>query len=98
MSSMRVRRRSDPRPADPPAPGLELAWRGHQAIQDWTKSVDQKASIVLVFATALAGVAARDALAKDGALAPAHALTLRVGRAMGPLCPLAAVHALAVVL
>lgn len=80
------------------SPGLEFAWRAHQAVQEWTRNVDQKASIVLVFATAIGGVAIRDVVADGGRLADAHGLRLWAVRAMVFLFALSALHALSVVL
>jgi len=67
-------RRSTPSPPDTPLPGIEFGWRVHLAIQEWTKSVDQKASIFLVFCVALAAL---DAYVIALATAPLAAQTRR---------------------
>jgi len=76
---------------------LEFAWKAHEANVGWIKGVDQKASIVLVFATALAGLVADQALSHDGALADAAGLTLAAVVVTGSLYSLAAFLALLVV-
>jgi hypothetical protein len=86
---------------DPPhdhAPAIGFAWRAHAAIQDWTRNVDQKASITLVFSTALSAVAAREVLTKDGGLYATAGLKLWLVRAIGVLFALSALLALSVVL
>lgn len=77
---------------------LDFAWRVHQAIQEWTRSVDQKASIVLVFVTALGTLAARDVLVEAGGLYDPHGCQLWAVRTMGVLFVFAALLALSVVL
>src|SRR4051794_10315333 len=76
---------------------IEFAWRTHDAIQQWTRNVDQKSSIVLAFITAVGGLLAREALAKDGGLAGAEGLHLwgmrfaAVALAAAAFCALAAI-------
>ena len=76
---------------------LEFAWRAHEANVGWVRNVDQKASIVLVLATALSGVAANQALGDNGPLAHATGLKLTATIATGVFFVLAALLALFVV-
>ena len=62
---------------------LDFAWKAHEANVAWVRNVDQKASIVLVFSTALAGVAANQSLTPNGPLAHATGLKLAVTIATG---------------
>jgi hypothetical protein len=81
-----------------PPPGVDFGWRAHQAIQEWTRSVDAKASIVLTFETVVAAVAARE-LAKDtGAFANATGFKLAIAIAIGALLGVAVLAAVSVVL
>lgn len=93
-----MRRRRRPR-ADPgPPPGIEFAWRAHVALQEWTKAVDQKASIILVFSVALATLAGREVFDIDGGLYNATGLKLWTVRFMGVSFAATALLALLVVL
>jgi hypothetical protein len=61
----------EPEPSLPPGPltlpdaGNRFGWQAHEAIQNWTESVDVKTSIVLLVEIAVAG-AAGSALITDG--------------------------------
>jgi hypothetical protein len=88
---------ADPAQIDDPHLAIEFAWRVHHAIQQWTHNVDQKASIVLVFTTALAAVAAREVLSADGALYATHGFRLWLLRAMAGLFASSALFALSAV-
>lgn len=77
---------------------LDFAWRTHDAIQDVIYYVDQKASYVLIVATAVGGLAASEVFSAGGALHGASGLRLWTIRAMGLLFTLAVVLALSVVL
>jgi hypothetical protein len=70
----------------------------HLAIQDWTKSVDQKASIFLVFNTALATLAGREVFNVHGGLHQTSGTTLWVVRVMGICFAMSALLAISVVL
>jgi len=76
---------------------LDFAWHAHQANVEWVRGVDQKASIVLVFATALAGLVADQALSSDGALSEASGVRLAAVIATGVLFAAAALLSLLVV-
>ena len=91
-------RRSAPPTADTPPPGIEFGWRVHAAIQDWTRTVDQKASIILVFSAALATLAGREVFSVDGGLNHTSGAKLWVVRIMGALFAAAALLAISVVL
>ena len=80
-----------------PSEQLDFAWKAHEANVAWVRNVDQKASIVLVFSTALAGVAARQALADNAPLAHATGVKLAATIATGAFFVLAALLALFVV-
>lgn len=95
---MRVRRRSEAATPAAPPPGIEFGWRVHLALQEWTRSVDQKASIILVFSVALATLAGREAFDSDGGLHDAAGAQLWVVRAMGVAFAAAALLAISVVL
>ncbi len=90
------------RPPDAPTPeastAIDFGWRAHQAIQDWTRSVDAKASIVLTFETAVAAVAARELVNDRGRLADATGFKLFLAIAIGTLLGVAVLAALNVVL
>jgi hypothetical protein len=60
-----MRRRSAPPTA---TPGIDFAWRVHAALQDWTRSVDQKASIILALSVAIATLAGREVFDANGGL------------------------------
>src|SRR5689334_1231148 len=92
-------RRARP-PAPPPTPTapIDFAWRVHAAIQDWTRTVDQKASITLVFSVALATIAAREVFDENGGLHAATGLRLWLVRGMGGCFAAAAMLALLTVL
>jgi len=91
-------RRSAPSPPDTPLPGIEFGWRVHLAIQEWTKSVDQKASIFLVFCAALATLAGREVFNVHGGLHDASGAKLWVVRVMGAAFAMSALLAISVVL
>jgi Family of unknown function (DUF5706) len=55
---------------------IDFAWRTHDSIQQWTRNVDQKSSIVLAFVTAVGALLAREALSADGGLADATGVRL----------------------
>jgi hypothetical protein len=92
------RKRYDHR--DEPGSSLELdfAWRAHDAIQDVIYYVDQKASYVLIVATAVGGLAASEVFSSGGALHSTSGLKLWTVRVMGLLFTLAVILALSVVL
>lgn len=76
---------------------LDFAWKAHEANVAWVRNVDQKASIVLVLSTALAGVAANQSLTPDAPLAHATGLKLAATIATGVFFTLAALLALSAV-
>lgn len=76
---------------------LEFAWKAHTANVDWVKNVDQKASIVLVFATALTAVVIQQSINDTGALAHATGVKLAATVVTGTFFGLAALLALAAV-
>ena len=90
-------RRSAPPTRDAP-PGIDFGWRVHVAIQEWTKSVDQKASIILVFSVALATLAGREVFNATGGLHDASGARLWLVRAMGLAFATSAALATSVVL
>lgn len=91
------RRRTPPTPTPPPA-GIEFGWRVHVALQDWTKSVDQKASIILAFTVGLATLAGREVFDGHGGLHDASGTKLWIVRIMGTAFAAAALLAISVVL
>ncbi len=91
-------RRSRPPASAGPPPGVDFGWRVHLAIQEWTKSVDQKASIVLVFSVALATLASHEVFNKTGGLHDASGLRLWLVRTMGVAFGASALLAVSVVL
>lgn len=91
-------RLSRPPTTDGPPPGIDFGWRVHLAIQEWTKSVDQKASIILVFSVALATLAGHEVFNATGGLHDASGLRLWLVRAMGLAFGASAVLAVSVVL
>lgn len=91
------RRSASPTP-DAPPPGIDFGWRVHLAIQEWTKSVDQKASIILVFSVALAALAGREVFDANGGLHDVSGMRLWIVRAMGIAFATSAALALSVVL
>jgi hypothetical protein len=82
---------------DEPPPGLDFGWRVHLAIQEWTKSVDQKASIFLVFTFALATLAGHEVFNDGGGLHHTSGLRLWVVRVMGAAFTASALLAISVV-
>lgn len=90
-------RSADPTPRSAPL-GVEFGWKVHAALQDWTRSVDQKASIVLAFVVALGALAGHEALEASGALHDAAGAKLWIVRAMGAAFAISALCAVAVVL
>jgi hypothetical protein len=62
---------------------LDFAWRVHTAIQDWTKNVDNKASITLAIVTAVGGFAASQVFGQNGSLHAVHGDQLWPIRTMG---------------
>jgi len=76
-----MRRRSAP-PAGTPAPGIDFAWRVHAALQDWTRSVDQKASIILALSAAIATIAGREVFDANGGLRDTSSTKLWLVRIM----------------
>lgn len=78
--------------------GVEFGWRVHVALQEWTKAVDQKASIMLVFSTAIATLAVREVLDPEGGLHNASGSKLWAVRAMAIAFAVAALAAVSVVL
>jgi hypothetical protein len=91
------RRSASPAP-DAPPPGIDFGWRVHLAIQEWTKSVDQKASIILVFSVALATLAGHEVFDASGGLHDVSGLRLLTVRAMGIAFATSAALAISVVL
>lgn len=91
------RRSVPPTPGGPP-PGIDFGWRVHLAIQEWTKSADQKASIILVFSVALATVAGHEVFNATGGLHDASGVRLWLVRAMGAAFAASALLAVWVVL
>jgi hypothetical protein len=91
------RRSTHPSPDATPS-GVEFGWRVHLALQDWTKAVDQKASITLVFSVALATLAGREVFNSSGGLHDASGAKLWIVRAMGIFFAVSALFALSVVL
>jgi hypothetical protein len=77
--------------------GVDFGWRVHQAIQDWTRAVDQKASIALTIAIVLATLAAHEVLGPDGGLHDAAGAKLWVIRAMGATFTASVILAMSVV-
>lgn len=77
--------------------GVDFAWRAHQAIQDWTRAVDQKASIILTLALVLATLAAHEVLGPNGGLHNATDARLWVVRIMGAAFTVSVVLAMSVV-
>jgi hypothetical protein len=77
--------------------GVDFGWRVHQAIQDWTRAVDQKASITLTLAIVLATLAAHEILGPDGGLYDATGAKLWVIRAMGVTFTASVILAMSVV-
>lgn len=67
-------------------------------MQDWTRTADQKASIILVFSAALATLAGREVFSPDGGLYGASDAKLWVVRIMGVFFAAAALLAVSVVL
>jgi Family of unknown function (DUF5706) len=67
-------------------------------MQDWTRTADQKASIILVFSTALATLAGREVFSVNGGLHEASGTKLWIVRIMGALFAAAALLAISVVL
>jgi hypothetical protein len=65
---------------DQRALAIDFAWRTHDSIQQWTRNVDQKSSIVLAFITAVGALLAREALSPDGGLAEAAGVRLWLAR------------------
>lgn len=78
--------------------GLDFAWRVHQAMQEWTRNVDQKASIALVFTTAVGGAVATEVLGREGGLHGVGGLRLWLVWAMAACFAGSALVALSVVL
>lgn len=91
------RRRAGPEAGPEDDRGVEFGWKAHAAIQDWTRTVDQKASITLVFTTALGTLAAREVLSPEGGLHNPVGAQLWAVRGMGLLFATAALLALGVV-
>lgn len=81
-----------------PSPGIDFAWRVHVALQEWTKAVDQKASIILVFSAALATLAGREVFDVDGGLHDASGTKLWVVRTMGASFAVSVLLSISVVL
>lgn len=77
--------------------GVDFGWRVHQAIQDWIRAVDQKASIGLTLAIVLATLAAHEVLGPDGGLHDAAGAKLWVIRVMGVAFAAAVILAMSVV-
>lgn len=90
-------RRSGLPTSDTP-PGIDFGWRVHLALQEWTKSVDQKASIILVFSVAVATLAGHEVFDANGGLQDASGIKLWVVRLMGVSFATAALLAISVVL
>jgi hypothetical protein len=69
-----------PPPGPPAAPdaGNRFGWQAHEAIQNWTESVDVKTSIVLLVEIAVAGAAASALITDGGELHGAVGLQLAV--------------------
>lgn len=78
--------------------GLDFAWRVHQAVQEWTRNVDQKASIALVFTTAIGGAVATEVLGRKGGLHGVGGPQLWLVRGMAACFASSALVALSVVL
>ncbi len=81
-----------------PPPGVDFGWRAHQAVQEWTRSVDAKASIVLALETAVAAVAARELTKDTSPFASATGFKLALALAIAALLGVAVLAALSVVL
>lgn len=47
---------------------MDFAWKTHDAVQQWTRNVDQKASITFAIVVAVAGFAAAQIFGADGTL------------------------------
>jgi hypothetical protein len=92
-----VWRRSTSAPDKPPA-GLEFGWRVHLAIQDWTKTADQKASTILVLSAALATLAVHEVFDIHGGLHDASGTKLLLVRIMAASFTLSTLLATSVVL
>jgi hypothetical protein len=73
-----------PNDRDQQALAIDFAWRTHDSIQQWTRNVDQKSSIVLAFVTAVGALLAREALSADGGLAEATGVHLWLVRMPRP--------------
>lgn len=71
----------------PPAPEVpkdaDFGWRVHAAILDWTKNVDQKASITLAIITGVGGLAATQVFGDKGSLHAIQGDQLWAIRVMG---------------
>lgn len=76
---------------------IDFGWRVHQAIQDWTRAVDQKASITLTLAIVLATLAAHEVLGPDGGLYDTAGTKLWVVRMMGAAFTASVILAMSVV-
>jgi hypothetical protein len=62
---------------------LDFAWKAHAAVQDWTRNVDQKASITLAIIVAVGGFAANQVFGSAGNLHALHGDQLWATRIMG---------------
>jgi hypothetical protein len=60
--------RMPPEDQDQHTLAIDFAWRTHDSIQQWTRNVDQKSSIVLAFITAVGTLLANETLSADGGL------------------------------
>jgi hypothetical protein len=87
-----------PEPSETDKLSVDFAWKTHDAIQQWIRNVDQKASITFAIVVAVAGFAAAQIFGVDGTLRDPQGIELWAVRVCGVALVLAGASAFHAVL